>query len=93
MTPTSLGTCLAPASFLQFAFKEIPNLVHLLLLLIQEIHDDAHGGLLQPNALNIVLHFVLYVAQFQRGMDQNHCRKHNGNISISFDNYDIDSRL
>ena len=37
---------LARALFLQFAFNEILNLVHFLLLLIQEVHDDAHGSFL-----------------------------------------------
>lgn len=72
MIPTPLGTRLIIALIFHFAFKEILNLVHFLLLLIQEIHDDAHGGLLQPNTLNPVLHFVLHVAQSQRGMDQNY---------------------
>lgn len=75
MTLTSPGTLLATALFLQFAFNEILNLVHFLLLLIQEVHDDAHGGLLQPNTLNLVLQSVLHVAQSQRGMDQNYYRK------------------
>lgn len=74
-TMTSFGTLLARALFLQFAFNEILNLVHFLLLLIQEVHDDAHGGLLQPNTLNLVLQSVLHVAQSQRGMDQNYYRK------------------
>lgn len=69
MTLTSLGTLLARALILQFAFNEILNLVHFLLLLIQEVHDDAHGGLLQPNAFNLVLQPILHIAQSQRGMD------------------------
>lgn len=75
MTLTSLGTRLARALFLQLALNEIPNLVHFLLLLIQEIHDDAHGGLLQPGALDIVLQSVLHVAQSQRGVDQNYYKR------------------
>lgn len=83
-TLTSLGTLLARTLFLQFAFNEILNLVHSLLLLIQEVHDDAHGGLLQPDALNLVLQSVLHVAQSQRGMDQNHYRKNNSNYYLYF---------
>ncbi len=75
MTLTTLGTLWARTLFLQFAFNEILNLVHFLLLLIQEVHDDAHGGLLKPNTLNLVLQSVLHVAQSQRGMDQNYYRK------------------
>lgn len=69
---TSFGT---GALFLQFAFDEILNLVHFLLLLVQEVHDNAHGGLLQPNTFNLVLQSVLHVAQPQRGVDQNYFRK------------------
>lgn len=46
MTLISFGTLLAALLLLQFAFNEILNLINFLLLLVQEIHDDAHGGLL-----------------------------------------------
>ena len=75
MTLNSLGTLWTQASLLQFALNKILNLVHFLLLLVQEVHEDAHGGLLQPDALNLVLHPVLHVAQSQRGVDQDHYRK------------------
>ncbi len=76
MTLIFLGTLLAKTLFLiQFAFNEILNLVNILLLLIQEVHDDAHGGLLQPNTLDSVLQSVLHVTQSQRGVDQNYYRK------------------
>lgn len=83
-TTTSFGTLLARALFLQFAFNEILNLVHFLLLLIQEVHDDAHGGLLQPNTLNLVLQSVLHVAQSQRGMDQNYYRNKRQQVTYIF---------
>lgn len=63
--------------FLQFAFNEILNLVHFLLLLIQEGHDDTHGGLLQTDTFNLVLQSVLHIAQPQRGMDQDYCKGRN----------------
>lgn len=69
MTLTSLGTLLARALLLQFALNEILNFIHFLLLLIQEVHDDTHGSLLQPNTFNLVLQSVLHVAQSQRGMN------------------------
>lgn len=62
------------ASFLQFAFEKILNFVHFLLLLVQEVQDDAHGGLLQPGTLDLVLQPVLHVAQSQGAVNQNHCR-------------------
>lgn len=84
VTLTFFGELVDRALFLQFAFNEILNLVHFLLLLIQEVHDDAHGGLLQPNTLNLVFQSVLHVAQSQRGMDQNYCRKNNSKLFIVF---------
>lgn len=62
------------ASFLQFAFQKILNFVHFLLLLVQEVQDDAHGGLLQPDTLDLVLQPVFDVAQSQGGVNQNYCR-------------------
>lgn len=53
---------LTDPSFLQFAFEKILDFVNLLLLLIQEVQNDSHGGLLQPNTLNLVLQSVFYVA-------------------------------
>lgn len=69
---------LTDPSFLQFAFKKILNFVNFLLLLIQEIQNDTHGGLPQPNTLNLVLQSVFHVAQSQGGMNQNYCRKIEG---------------
>lgn len=69
MTLTPLVTLLARALIFQLALNEILNFVHFFLLLIQEVHDNAHGGLLQPNTFNLVLHSVLHVAESQRGMD------------------------
>lgn len=69
---------LTDPSFLQFAFKKILNFVNFLLLLIQEIQNDTHGGLPQPNTLNLVLQSVFHVAQSQGGMNQNYCRKTEG---------------
>lgn len=63
------------ASFLQLAFDKILNFVHFLLLLVQEVQDDAHGGLLQPNTLDLVLQPVFHVAQSQGGVNQNYCRR------------------
>lgn len=68
------STLTSSPSFLQFAFNKILNLVNFLLLLVQEIQDDTHGGLLQPNTLHLILQSILDVAQSQRGMNQNYCR-------------------
>lgn len=68
-TPLSL----TGPSFFQFALKKILNFVHFLLLLIQEVQNDAHGGLLQPNALDLVLQSVFHVAKSQGGVNQNYC--------------------
>lgn len=85
MTLIFLGTLLVRALFLiQLAFNEILNLVHFLLLLIQEVHDDTHGRLLQPDTFNPVLQSVLHVAQSQRGMDQNYYRKNNSKLLLCF---------
>lgn len=46
MTLISFDTLLAALLLLQFALKNILNLINSVLLLVQEIHDDAHGGLL-----------------------------------------------
>lgn len=79
MTLASFGELLAGSLFLQFTFNEILNLVDFLLLLVQEVHDDAHGGLLQTNTFNLVLQPVLHVAQSQGGMDEDHYGKNNSN--------------
>lgn len=59
------------ALFLEFALDEILNLIHPLFLLVQEVHDDAHRGLLHPDDLHLVLQSVLHVAESQRRVDQN----------------------
>lgn len=61
------------SSFLQFAFKKILDFVHFLLLLIEKVQNDAHGGLLQPDTLDLVLQSVFHVAQSQGGVNQNYC--------------------
>ena len=61
-------------SFLKLALNEVLDLVHLLLLLVQEVHDNTHGRLLYAHPLNFVLDPVLHVAQSERGMDHTHCK-------------------
>lgn len=75
---------MARALFFQFALDEILNLVYLLLLLIQQVHDDAHGCLLQSDALDLVLQSVFHVAKSQGGVDQNHCGHNMSELFASF---------
>lgn len=71
----------AVPSFLQFAFKKILNFVNVLLLLIQEVQNETHGGLLQPSTLNLVLQSVFHVAQSQGGVTQNYCTENRSRIT------------